>query len=93
MATGSETKEPIELNSSLLIGGAVLVGVGAALALAGTLLGGSAVLSASRQWLRQLDQSPSEVAAIRWQQMKAAVAAGADGWKAGQPTPTATNGS
>jgi hypothetical protein len=76
----------IQLNRSLLVGGGVLVGIGGLLGLTGTVLVGSALLSATRQWVDQLERPPSETARRKWQQARAAAAAGADAWRNGPQT-------
>ncbi len=68
-------------NRGLLITGVVLVGVGGALGAAGVLLGTTAIVSAGRQWVRQLDRPPAEIAKLRWQQLKSAGVAGAKAWQ------------
>jgi hypothetical protein len=74
----------MQLNRSLLVGG-VLVGVGGLLGLTGAVLVGSALLSATRQWVDHLERPPSEIARRKWQQAKAAAvagaAAGAEAWR------------
>jgi hypothetical protein len=71
----------IQLNRSLVMGGGVLVGVGGLLGFTGFVLVGSALMSATRQWLDQLERPPSEIARRKWQQAKAAAAAGAEAWR------------
>jgi hypothetical protein len=78
-------QEGIQLNRSLLVGGGVLVGVGGLLGFTGFVLAGSALLSATRQWVDQLERPPSEIARRKWQQAKAAAAAGAEAWRNGVP--------
>ena len=73
----------IGVNRSLLVGGGVLVGVGGLLGLTGMVLVGSALLSATRQWVKQLEQPPSVMARRKWQQAKVAAAAGAQAWRNG----------
>lgn len=72
-------------DSTLLRIGAILVGVGGALGFVGAAVGGFAVAATVRQWTRQLDQPPRELAKLRWQQVIAAGAAGADAWRKGPP--------
>jgi hypothetical protein len=72
-----QTGGEIQLNRSLLIGGGVLVALGGLLGFAGMALASSALISASRQWVGQLETPPSEIARRRWEQAKAAAAAGA----------------
>jgi hypothetical protein len=77
----------IQLNRSLLVGGGVLVGIGGLLGFTGVVLVGSALLSATRQWIDQLERPPSEIARRKWQQAKAAASAGAAAWRNGPHTP------
>jgi hypothetical protein len=55
----------------------VLVGIGGLLGFTGVLLLSSAVVSATRRWVNQLDQPPTEFAKQKWRQARAASAAGA----------------
>jgi hypothetical protein len=70
-----------ELQAGPMIAGGVLIGVGALLALAGMAVAGSHVVSATRQWAKDLDVPPSELAKLRWEQARAAANAGANSWK------------
>jgi hypothetical protein len=81
MGNGRAADAGIRLNKNLLISGAVLVGIGGFLGATGLLLGSSAIASAMRQWVRQLDQPPTEMAKQKWQQARAATAAGAKAWQ------------
>jgi hypothetical protein len=83
MGNGRLADAGIRVNRQLVISGAVLVGVGGALAATGVLLGSTAVASAMRQWVRQLDQPPSEMAKQKWNQARAATLAGAKAWQGG----------
>jgi hypothetical protein len=75
-----------QLNRRRLVGGGLLVGVGGLLGVTGMVLVGSALLSATRQWVQQLEQPPSEMARRKWQQAKVAAAAGAQAWRNGPQT-------
>jgi hypothetical protein len=75
-----------QVNRSLLVGGGVLVGIGGLLGFTGMVLVGSALLSATRQWVNQLEQPPSEMAKRKWQQARAAASAGAQAWRSGPQT-------
>ena len=77
------SKGDIQLNRSLLVGGGVLVALGGLLGFTGMALVSSALLSATRQWVKQLEQPPSELARRRWQQAKVAASAGAEAWRNG----------
>ena len=76
----------IQLNRNLLVGGGVLVALGGLLGFTGMALVSSALLSATRQWVDQLERPPSEVARRRWEQTKAAASAGASAWRNGPPS-------
>ena len=71
----------IQLNRNLLVGGGVLVALGGLLGFTGMALVSSAVLSATRQWVDQLERPPTEIARRRWEQTKAAASAGAAAWR------------
>jgi hypothetical protein len=75
----------IQLNRSLLVGGGVLVALGGLLGFAGMALVSSALLSATRQWVDRLERPPGEIARRRWEQTKAAAAAGASAWRNNTP--------
>jgi hypothetical protein len=64
----------------------VLIGTGGLLAFTGVLLLSSTVDSATRQWVNQLQQPPSEFAKLKWRQARTATAAGAKAWRSGAPT-------
>jgi membrane protein implicated in regulation of membrane protease activity len=70
-----------------LITSAALVGAGTLIALAGLAVGSTHLLTAIRQWVREMETPPSELARQRWTQAKAAVAAGQAAWQNG-PSPT-----
>jgi hypothetical protein len=81
MGNGRSADAGVQLNKNLLISGAVLVGIGGFLGATGLLLGSTAVASAMRQWVRQLDQPPTEMAKQKFQQARAATLAGAKAWQ------------
>ena len=83
MGNGRAADLGIRVNKKLVISGAVLVGIGGSLAATGVLLGSTAIASAMRQWVRQLDQPPSEMAKQKWNQARAATQAGAKAWQGG----------
>jgi hypothetical protein len=86
LRSDNTSPEGMQLNRSLLVGGGVLVGIGGLLGFTGMVLVGSALLSATRQWAKQLEQPPSELARRKWQQAKVAAAAGAQAWRNGPQT-------
>jgi hypothetical protein len=71
----------VQLNRRRISGGGVLIGIGGLLGLAGILLVGSAIVSAARQRVNQLERPPSELAKRKWQQARAATSAGAKAWR------------
>jgi hypothetical protein len=81
--SNNTSPEGMQLNRSLLVGGGLLVGIGGLLGLTGMALVGSALLSATRQWVNQLEQPPSVMARRTWQQAMVAASAGAQAWRNG----------
>jgi len=82
MTTSEVSRQPVQLNRGALVGGAVLVGIGGLLGATGILLGTVAILSATRQWIKQLETPPSEMAAQRLHRARVATSAAADAWRA-----------
>lgn len=74
-----------QLRSGPLVTGAALVGAGGLLALAGLAVGGSHLISAIRQWVREMEVPPSELARQKWAKAQAAAMAGANAWQNGLP--------
>jgi hypothetical protein len=70
-------------NSGLLITGGALVAAGAMIALAGMAVGSLHVVSATRQWIKEMEVPPSELAKIKWAQARSAAAAGTAAWQNG----------
>lgn len=70
-----------ELNTTPMIIGAALIGVGTLIGLTGLIVGGSAMVSATRRWLRELEVPPTEVVKHKLGQTVAATSAGASAWK------------
>ena len=64
----------------------MLLGTGGLLVLTGVLLLSSAFVSATRRWVNQLEQPPSELAKLKWRQARTATTAGAKAWRSGPPT-------
>ena len=75
------TTAGVQLNKGLLLASALLLGGSAVLGAAGLLLGAASVISATRQWVQQLERPPVEVARSRWQQVRAAGNAAATAWQ------------
>jgi hypothetical protein len=78
-----------QFRSAPLITSAVLVGVGTFVIFAGLAVGGSHLLSATRQWVREMEVPPSELAKLKYAQARAAVTAGTAAWQNGSQTQAA----
>jgi hypothetical protein len=74
-------RPPFEINRAGIRSGLVLLCVGGVLWLAGAVLSSITVFRAGRAWVALWEQSPSEIAAHRLEQMKAAAAAGSKAWR------------
>ena len=71
----------VQVNRSLLVGGGVLVGIGGLLGFTGMALVSSALLSATRQWVNQLQEPPRDMVRRKWRQASTAAHAGAEAWR------------
>ena len=83
MSNGENTKSGPQFSSGPLIVSAALVGAGTLIVLAGLAVGGGHLAWATRQWVRELEVPPSELAKIKWSQARAAVSAGTAAWQNG----------
>jgi len=83
MSNGENGKIGPQIRSGPLIVSAALVGAGTLIALAGLAVGGGYVASVTRQWVREMEVPPSELAKLKWAQARAAVSAGASAWQNG----------
>lgn len=95
---GQSDGQSIEVNRPLLLGGLVLISVGALIGTVGGIATTVAVIGAARSWVGQLDEPPSATARRRLAQARAAAIAGAQGWRQangqelGAPSPGAAAG-
>jgi len=71
---------PAVRSGPLTVGG-ILIGIGAVVAMAGVAIAGGHVVAATRAWMRELETPPDQLARLRWEQAKTAVAAGTTTWK------------
>jgi len=69
------------IDSTPMIVGACLIGAAAIIGVTGMIVGGTAIISATRQWFNELEVPPSEVVKQKLSQTKAATAAGASAWQ------------
>jgi hypothetical protein len=85
MTESQQSRPRFEINTRPIIAGAVLIGVGSVLGLAGAALAGSALFAAARRRVQQMEVPPSELARQNLARAKAATAAGVTAWRNGQP--------
>jgi hypothetical protein len=83
MAKSAQRSSGPEVRSATLLTGGSLVAAGGMLVLAGLLVSGAHLIAAIRQWIKEMDVTPSELAKLKLAQAKAAAAAGADAWQNG----------
>jgi hypothetical protein len=73
-----------QLNTRQIIAGAILMGIGGALALGGAAMAGTAFVAAYRERVRQMDVPPSELARQHWNRARHAAAVGVGEWRNGR---------
>ena len=83
MGNGENQRNGPQFRTAPLITSAAMVGAGTLIALAGLAVGGGHLLSATRQWINEMEVPPSELAKLRWTQARAAMTAGAAAWQNG----------
>ena len=91
MSNGENRTNGPQFKTGPLITSAVMVGTGTLIVLAGLAVGGGHLLSATRQWINEMEVPPSELARLKWTQARAAMTAGAAAWQNGvgqQPSPS-----
>jgi hypothetical protein len=86
MNYSSAPQPKIQVNMGQIRAGGILMGVGGALALAGAVVAGTALMAAFRQRVQQMDVPPSDLARQHWSAVKHATSAGVDVWLKEQPT-------
>ena len=84
MSDGSNGRSGPQFSAAALLTSAGLVGVGTVLVMAGLAVGGSHLMLATRQWVKEMEVPPSEVAKLKWAQAKSAAAAAAGAWQNGR---------
>jgi hypothetical protein len=70
-----------QVRSGPLVVGGILIGIGAVAAMAGAAVAGMHIVAATRAWVKELETPPDQLARLRWEQAKAAAAAGAATWR------------
>jgi hypothetical protein len=82
--TNSQVSQPkLQINTGQVVGGAILIGIGGIMALTGLGVAGTALVTAYRERIGQMDVPPSELARHHWGRVKAATAAGLAEWNNG----------
>lgn len=87
MADEEEPTQGFALQPGPLLAGAVLIGVGSLLGLAGLAIAGAALTAAARRYVNSMEVPPSQLARQQLAKARAAATAGASAWRdgAGQP--------
>jgi hypothetical protein len=85
MSNGENSSSGPRYRAAPLIISAAMVGTGTVIVLAGLAVGGAHLLTATRQWVNEMEVPPSELARLKWTQAKAAMNAGAQAWQNGNP--------
>ena len=86
MNYNNASKSKIQLNRQQVIAGAVLMGVGGGLAVAGMAMAGTALVTVFRQRVQQMDVPPSELARQHWSAVKNATSSGVNVWLKENPS-------
>lgn len=80
---GVQSTSGPQVRPAPLVTGGALIAAGGVIALAGCIIGGVHLFAATRQWIREMEVPPSEIAKLKLAQAKAAASAGADAWQNG----------
>jgi hypothetical protein len=86
MSNGENRTNGPQFRTAPLITSAAMVGGGTLIALAGLAVGGGHLMSATRQWINEMEVPPSELARLKWTQARTAMSAGAAAWQNGTPS-------
>jgi hypothetical protein len=85
MADQVEPRPGLELNTGPLLAGAVLIGIGSLLGLAGLAIAGATLGAAARRYVNGMEVPPSELARQNLAKARAAASAGVSAWRDGAP--------
>jgi hypothetical protein len=80
MHNSQNSAAAFQMNTTQVMVGAVLVGAGSLIGLAGAIVGGHAMVSAMQRWFGELEVPPTEVVKHKWGQAKASTMSGAQAW-------------
>jgi hypothetical protein len=87
MADEEEPTPGFALQTGPLLAGAVLIGVGSLLGLAGLAIAGATLTAAARRYVNSMEVPPSELARQQLAKARAAASAGASAWRNGAAQP------
>ena len=79
--SNSLERPSLQLNLPLLGTGVALLWVGGIVWLSGAAVAAIALAQAAKKWIDQMDESPSEMARRRMNQLKVAASAGSKAWR------------
>ena len=69
-----------QVRSGPLVVGGILIGLGAVVGMAGVAVAGGHLVTAARNWMRELETPPGQLARLKWEQARsAAISAAASG--------------
>jgi hypothetical protein len=80
MSYDNASQPKFQVNRQQIIAGAICMGVGGAIAVAGMAMAGTALAIAFRQRVQQMDVPPSELARQHWSAVKNATTSGVNVW-------------
>ena len=86
MTEQNEPTQGLALNTGPLLAGAVLIGLGSLLGLAGLAISATALAAAARRYVNNMEVPPSELAKQNLAKARAAASAGASAWRNGAAT-------
>jgi hypothetical protein len=75
------------VNTGPLLAGAVLIGIGSLIGLAGLAISGATLAAAARRWVDNMEVPPSQLAQQHLAKVRAAASAGASAWRNGAAEP------
>ena len=81
MTSSPSPRPPFDVNRATLSSGLVLLCVGGGLWLVGAVISAVTVFQAGRKWVAHWEESPSEMASRRLDQVRAAASAGSRAWR------------
>ncbi|HXZ77911.1 MAG TPA: hypothetical protein VEH31_44530 [Streptosporangiaceae bacterium] len=91
MADQEELTRGLALNTGPLLAGAVLIGIGSLLGLAGLAIAGAALGAAARRYVNNMEVPPSELAKQNLAKARAAATAGVSAWRNGAAAPVTSD--